>query len=99
MANLSIDPRQALQYSCRRYTVTLFKEFLTLLEKLADEHDETLAKLAAALPPEYRDRLALADYFTMDKAERLRKEVLGRGNDCARSIDEEIQKYEIDFRQ
>ena len=98
MVNLSLDAKEMLQYSCRRHTVTLFKEILNLLEKLAEEHDESLAKLATNLPEQYRSYIGLADYFTEDKADRLRREVLQRGNDCARSIQEEIYKYKVELQ-
>ena len=97
MATLSIDAKASLQFAARRHITVLFKEILGLLEQLADEHDESLAKLAAALPTEYQPHLNLADYFTEEKAERLRKAVLGRGNDCIRSILEEMEKYDINF--
>ena len=99
MAQLIIDPRQALQHSCRRHTVVLFKEFLAILEQLAEEHDEALAKLATVLPPEYHPHINLADHFTEEKGERLRRAVLQRGNDAARAIQEEIEHYEIDFHK
>lgn len=95
MSNLSIDAKQALQYACQRHTVALFKEFLTTLEDLAAEHDESLAKLAAALPAEYHAHLDLADYYTIDKANRLRRIVLQRGNDTARAIRDEIERYQV----
>lgn len=97
MATLSIDAKASLQFATRRHITVLFKEILSLLESLADEHDEALSKLASALPPEYATHLNLADYFTEEKAERLRKAVLGRGNDCIRSILEEIDRYQVDF--
>jgi hypothetical protein len=86
-----------LQFSADRQVTAFFKEVLSLLETLADEHDESLAKLAAVLPPEYQPHLTLADYFTEEKAERLRRVVLGRGNDCKRAIRDEIEKYDIHF--
>lgn len=94
---LHADAKASLQFSARRHVVALFKEVLSLLESLADEHDEALSKLAAALPPEYQTYLPLADYLTEDKAERLRRAVLGRGNDCARAIQDEIDKYDVQF--
>lgn len=95
---LSIDPHQSLQYSCERQIVALFKEFLSMVEGLAEEHDETLAKLAGALPKEYHPHLDLADYFTLDRADRLRRAILQRGNDCKRAIRQEIDKYNVEFR-
>ena len=97
MATLSIDAKATLQFATDRSITVLFKEMLSLLESLAEEHDESLAKLAAALPAEYHTHLALADYFTEEKADRLRRAVLGRGNDCKRAIHEEIEKYKITF--
>lgn len=97
MANLSIDARSTLQFACRRHIVQLFKSFLEVGETLAMEHDESLAKLATALPAQYTTYLSLADYLTDERSDRLRREVLQRGNDCVRSIQEEIAKYEIEF--
>jgi hypothetical protein len=97
MPQLSINPKDILQFAVRRHVTILFKEYLSLLETLAIEHDESLSKLATALPAEYHQYLALADYFTEDKSDRLRKMVLGRGNDCMRSIQDEISKYEVNF--
>lgn len=100
MANhlsMSLDARAALQFSARRHTVVLFKDVLSLLETLAEEHDEAMAKLQAALPEEYHAYLTLADYFTEEKADRLRRAVLSRGNDCSRAIQEEIAQYEVSF--
>lgn len=97
MAHLEADPKGLLQFTARRHIVTLFKECLAMFESLADEHDEALAKLGAALPAQYHEYITLADYFTEDKSERLRRTVLQRGNDCARAIQEEIEKYEISF--
>lgn len=95
MGHLTINAKEALQFACQRHTVALFKEFLVTLEELAEEHDEALAKLAAALPAEYHPHLNLADYYTLDKANRLRRIVLQRGNDTARAIRDEIQRYEV----
>lgn len=99
MSNLSIDARQTLQFACRRHTIALFKEFLAIVEQLAEEHDESLAKLESALPPEYSTHIGLADHFTEEKGDRLRRVVLQRGNDCVRAIQDEIGKYQVDFSQ
>ncbi len=90
-----LDERAQLQFVCSRLVTNLFKETLMLLERLADEHDEALGKLAVALPAEYRTHLELADWYTEDKGQRLRKEVLDRGNACRKAVLEEIDKYRI----
>lgn len=95
---LTIDLGESLAFVAHRQVVTLFKEYLTLLAELRAEHDESLAKLCAVLPEEHQALVECANYFTPEKAERLRKAVLARGNDCSRAIQDEIAKYEIQFR-
>lgn len=97
MPTLSIDAKASLQFSVDRNVRALFRSTLELLEELAHEHDEALGKLEAALPAEYHPHLALADYYTEDKGERLRKAVLRKGNDALRAILEEIDRYEVTF--
>jgi hypothetical protein len=96
---LSLDLNQSVQYAVSRQVIALMKEYLAIMEQLAEEHDEALDKLYAALPPEYHTYINLADHFTEDKEARIRKAVLGRGNDCKRAILEELDKYDLEFRQ
>ena len=95
---LSLDLNQSVQYAVSRQVITLMKEYLAIMEQLAEEHDEALDKLCAALPPEYHAYVNLADHFTEEKEGRIRKAVLGRGNDCKRAILEELDKYDLEFR-
>lgn len=92
---LSIDARKGLQFSAHRIVSASMRDTLSMMETLQDEHDEAMTKLARALPQEYLTYLPLADYFTPDRADRLRRAILGRGNDCSRAIQDEIAKYGI----
>lgn len=94
-ATVTIDLNAHVRYTCQRHVVTLFKEVLAMFEQLAEEHDEALSKLYEVLPPEYGPYVQLADHFTEEKGERIRRAVLARGNDCKRSIDEELAKYSV----
>ena len=78
--------------------MTLFKECLMIVEQLAEEHDEAMEKLYAALPPEYREYVNLADHFTEEKYDRIRRAILQRGNDCKRAVNDELKQYELSFR-
>lgn len=68
------------------------------MRQLAEEHDEAMAKLYDALPPEYQTYVDLADHFTEEKEGRIRRAVLARGNDCRRAIDGELGKYDMTLR-
>ena len=91
-------PSEVLRFQSRRNIVILFKSFLAIMSRVADEHDIAFDKLDEHLPVEYQKYIQLADYFTDEKREMLRKEILDIGNDCIRAIEEEIRKYDIDFK-
>ena len=69
-----------------------------IVEQLAEEHDESMEKLYQALPPEYKDYVNLADHFTEEKYDRIRRAILQRGNDCKRAVNEELEQFELSFR-
>jgi hypothetical protein len=96
---IDINPADGLKFVLSRQYTKLFKEFLFILEKSKDEHIECLNKLYDELPEEYKNYVTLADWLTDDKSERLRKEVLQRGNDAIREMEMELNKYDIDFRK
>lgn len=87
-----------LDFTIRRNITNLFKDFLVILEELEDSHSEALNKLYEVLPEESKKNLYLADHFTDEKMERLRKQVLSKGNDCLRSIQEQTNKLDIKFK-
>lgn len=88
-------PDEMLKFACKRNTTILFKHFLEMVERINGEHLETLAKLKHSLPPEYKTHVDLADYFTEPKLNALRKEILSKGNDAYRNIEEIINMLEI----
>jgi hypothetical protein len=97
-AGAHLDLRASCQFTVGRHITTLFKECLAIMEQLHEEHWEALEKLHAALPPEYRDYVNLADHFTDEKRDRIRRAILARGNDCRRAVSEELDQYELTFR-
>lgn len=90
---VSLDLNAHVQTVCERHVIVLFKEVLGMFEQLGEEHDEALGKLWDSLPPEYQPYVDLADHFTQEKADRIRRAVLARGNDCKRAIRDELGKY------
>ncbi len=66
-----------------------------ITEQLAEEHDEAMEKLYQALPPDYREYVNLADHFTEEKADRIRRAILQRGNDAKRAVRDELDRYQL----
>jgi siroheme synthase (precorrin-2 oxidase/ferrochelatase) len=91
-------PEKILAFAIRRDITNLFKDFLVILENLEDDHDEALNKLVRTLPPESQKQLFLADHFTDEKMEQIRKRILSKGNDSIRSLEREIDHYKINFK-
>ncbi len=87
-----------LRFQQERIVKNLFKEFLSVLEELAHEHDEALDKMEKALPSEHKHFVGLADCLTPEKGDRLRKRVLDRGNDALRSLHEIVNGFEISIK-
>ncbi len=94
----TIDLRASCQFTLSRHVTTLFKECLAIMEQLHEEHYEAMEKLHSALPPEYKDYVNLADHFTDEKRERLRRAILARGNDCRRAVHDELEQFDLTFR-
>ena len=90
---------EIVKFQIRRNVTLLFKNHLELLEDIADEHDNAMRKLMEKLPQEYRDYVELADYLNEQKFEMLRKRILGKGNDCIRTIEEILKDFEIKVKK
>lgn len=89
---------QMLRFQLRRLNTNLFKRFLDITDRLRDEHNETISKLKSSLPVQYHKDVDLANAFTENKKEMIRKEVLGAGNDTYRGIEAELENFDINFR-
>ena len=94
----SSTPEEILKFAIRRQITNLFKEFLFTLKNQQDKHGEFLDKLEKELPDEYKCYINLADYYTDGESERLRSEVLTKGNDSIRSLNQQIDELFVDFR-
>lgn len=95
---LDADPTSFLDYQIQKQIKNLYKEYLFLIEKIFNSHDEFLDKLRTTLPDQYAVYVDLAEFLTDSKYEELRKEILDRGNATTRSIQEELKKYNINFK-
>ena len=98
MSKLDAKAEEILSFQVNRQVTNLFKEYLFILEKLVDEHKESSDKLKQFLPDQYKVYVDLSDFLTETKFSFLRREILGRGNDAIRNVDQELDKFKIDFK-
>jgi len=76
-------------------TNRIIATYLSILEEIGSEHDEAVAKLREALPPDKKAYADLIRYFTEDKYEIMRSRVLRAANDARREIETTIDAIRI----
>lgn len=93
------DPSQFLEYQIQKEIKRLYKEYLTIIERIFNGQDEFLEKLRVSLPQQYKIYVDVGEFLTDSKYEEIRKEVLDRGNATTRSLSEELKKYLVEFKK
>lgn len=93
-----IDAEKVLRFQHERITKALFVSFLIVLEDVARRHEMALEKLDEHLPLEYKKFVALADYFTDEEYQLLRKRVLDRGNAALNELDKLVDQFNITLK-
>jgi len=84
-----------VNFNIKRNITVLFKEVLKIIEDLKADNDEALWRLMESIPEEHKGKVVLAEFMTDSRCERLRKDILDRGNDCIRSIREQLDQVKI----
>lgn len=95
---MSTQAEQILLFSTKRHITSLFKDFLVVLQDIRLRHSESMGKLIDSLPESEKAKVVLADHFTLEETERLRKRILTGGNDCYRAIEDQVKNLKVDFR-
>lgn len=90
------EPKEVLDFQLERTVTLLFKQFLTMIEDLEDDHNISFNKLLEALP-EHERLIIQADYLGENKQEYLRKKILDAGNDCKRQIRTHLNNFKISY--
>ena len=93
-----MEPNKLLNLQLKDNTKKLFVDFLTLIEDLHIDHSVNFRKLYEAIPSEYHDLISQADYFGEEKRKYLRKKVLDYGNNTIRNIENDSDKFIINFK-
>jgi len=89
------DKGTILKAKVRFVISRLFKSQLRSLERIYDDHDDAMGKLADALPEQYVDFVDLADYISESRKEDNRRETLNAGNDAIRELEEMIDNLMV----
>lgn len=88
------EQKEIFSFQVQRTISALSKNFLNILEDLAEEYDRRLDFKGTDFgeknyPPE--------DFLNDNHFSHLRKRILDRGGDAARELSQEIEKYKINL--
>ena len=92
-----IDAQEHLRFHVDKDITILYKQVLTLLEDVRNQHLFMLEKLEKELPKEYHPVLRAANYLDDTEFGYLRKKVLDAGNDAKRNVATELKQFEVNF--
>ncbi len=93
------DAKNYIYVAIDRESKHSYKEFLSILELIREQHSQSFGKLLDVLPKEYHGNIAQASFFDEKAYGYFRKKVLDRANDSMREIQRELDKYEVDFKK
>lgn len=91
---MSVDLNDLLRFQIKRNVTNLYKNYLTMLEDLQDQHANNFTKLKRSLPADQKV-IEQADYLDQKRMEYLRRKVLDMGNNCFREISTELEKFKV----
>jgi len=94
-----VGVEDVMRFQHTRVLKGLFKSFLTIVEGLELEHDDSMSKLYDALPQEYKSYVDLIDFWTENRSIAIRKQILDSGNDAIRQLDEQLANFEISIKE
>jgi len=93
-----MEARDYLQLNAIKNVKSLSVSFLESLEDIQHQHDGQFFKLLTALPPEYKNLIIQANFFDKEAYAHFRKRVLDHAGAATRNLQEEIDKFDISFK-
>ena len=75
----------------------LFKMMLMMVEDMKKDHDFHYEKLYENIPDEYHKIINVADHFTPQKVNWIRKRILDFGNESIRNLGSALDNYTVSF--
>ena len=96
---LDINDEDILRFQLHRIIINFYKDLLTMIEDLSEDHDTALFKLQEHLPEEYKKYVDLADYFPEERFKKLRGRILDGGNGTIRDIEMQMKNFDITIKR
>jgi hypothetical protein len=84
--------KDILNQQIKRIVVSLFKDFLAILQDVQQDNLFNISTLSKQFPPEFVDKINILD---LPKYSRLRKRILDKSNDSLREIETLINSFDV----
>jgi len=93
-----MEAKDYLQFNAIKNVKGISVQFLEILEDIQYQHDEQFYKLLSALPPEYKNLVIQANFFDKEAYGHFRKRVLDHAGSATRNLQDELDKFDIQFK-
>jgi hypothetical protein len=90
------DLKNLLIYQIKRYVTKLYKNHLTNLEDIRQEHLASLEKVGGLVDEDF---IKMIHFFDGQKAGYLRKKTLDSGNETIRDIENLLENFEFQLKK
>jgi hypothetical protein len=84
--------KELLKQQARRIITVLFKDSLSILQEIQQEHLTVITGLSKQFPPEFVAKINILDF---PKYSRLRKRILDKSNDSIRELETLISSFDV----
>ena len=83
---------ELIKAKAQQGTKRIIAATMSVVEEMADEHDNAMSKLRAALPKDYQKYVDLADWMNEARFEGFRARISKVTNDAYRDLEDMIDK-------
>lgn len=96
---MSIDAKKMVAFQTERTNVNLYKNLFVIVEDIEQSHRDMLNKIVQLVKEEDVVKIHLANYFTEEYYQRLRKKILDAGNEASREHTRTLEQVEVTLKR
>jgi hypothetical protein len=93
-----MNPKEHLDFHVQKDVIYLYKNFLSLIQDIKEDHGLMLKKLKDALPDKTK-LIDTVDYMDANRQAYYRKKILDWGNGSIRALQKQLELFDIDFNK
>ena len=89
--------KELLRFQTYKEITYLYKRYLTIVEDLREEYKGMIQKLEENVSEENQALIRVANFLDENRFALIRKRVLDSGNEAIRAMEQQIEKFKVEF--